>query len=98
MPELDFTVERAEALAFAAQPTVVLKLGITARGGVKCWSGSVCWSWMCGHGKASASATSVMTSRFRLRNHGRTREERDPVEFSLHDFDLLCIVVLNSLS
>ena len=34
LPELDFTVERAEALAFAAQPTVVLKLGITARGGV----------------------------------------------------------------
>ncbi len=31
MPELDFTVERAEPLAFAAQPTVVLKLGITAR-------------------------------------------------------------------
>ena len=34
LPELDFTVERAEALAFAALPTVVLKLGITARGDV----------------------------------------------------------------
>ena len=51
---------------------------------------------MRGHGKAAS--TSVMTSRFRLRNHGRTREERDPVEFSFHDFDFLCVVVLNSLS
>jgi hypothetical protein len=44
---------------------------------------------MRGHGKASAASTSVMTSRFRLRNHGRTREERDPVEFSFHDFEFI---------
>jgi uncharacterized protein DUF6084 len=33
LPELDFRVEGAEALAFAALPTVVLKLRIAARGG-----------------------------------------------------------------
>jgi hypothetical protein len=48
---------------------------------------------MRGHGKAAAASTSVMTSRFCLRNHGRTREERDPVEFSFHDLDFLCVVV-----
>src|SRR5882724_6983038 len=53
---------------------------------------------MRGHGKAAAASTSVMTSRFRLRNHGRTRKKRDPVEFNFHDFDFLCVVVLNSLS
>jgi hypothetical protein len=52
---------------------------------------------MRGHGKASPASASVMTSRFRLRNHGRIREERNPVEFSFHDFDFLCVVVLNSL-
>jgi hypothetical protein len=41
------------------------------------------------HGKAASA--SVMTARFRLRNYGRTREERDPVEFSFHDFDFLCV-------
>jgi hypothetical protein len=48
---------------------------------------------MHGHGKAAAASTSVMTSRFRLRNHGRTRKKRDPVEFSFHDLDFLCVVV-----
>ena len=33
MPELDFSIDGAEALAFAAQPTIVLKLRIVARGG-----------------------------------------------------------------
>ena len=33
MPELDFSVDGAEALAFAAQPTIVLKLRVTAPGG-----------------------------------------------------------------
>ena len=33
MPELDFNIDGAEALAFAAQPTIVLKLRIVARGG-----------------------------------------------------------------
>src|SRR6266516_2481392 len=66
---------------------------ITARSGVECWSGGGCLSWMRGHGKAAAA--SVMTSRFRLCNHGRAREESDPVEFSFHDLDsfvlLFCI-------
>jgi hypothetical protein len=31
--ELDFSIEGAEALAFAAQPTIVLKLRVVARGG-----------------------------------------------------------------
>lgn len=33
MPDLDFSVDRAEPLAFAAQPTLVLKLRVTAHGG-----------------------------------------------------------------
>jgi Family of unknown function (DUF6084) len=33
VPELDFSVDGAEALAFAAQPTIVLKLRVTAPGG-----------------------------------------------------------------
>lgn len=33
MPELDFSVDSAEALAFAAQPMIVLKLRVTAPGG-----------------------------------------------------------------
>jgi hypothetical protein len=33
LPELDFNIDGAEALAFAAQPTIVLKLRIVARGG-----------------------------------------------------------------
>jgi hypothetical protein len=70
---------------------------ITAWSGLDGWSGSVCWSWTRGHGKASAASTSVMTARFRLGDHGRTRKERDPVEFSFHDFDFLCVVVLNSM-
>jgi hypothetical protein len=66
---------------------------ITVWSGVECWSGSVCRSWTRGHGKASAASTSVMTSRVRLSNHGRTGEERDPVESSFHDFNFLCVVV-----
>jgi hypothetical protein len=46
---------------------------------------------MRGHGKAASA--SIMTSRFRLRDHGRTRKKRDPVEFSFHDLDFLCVVV-----
>jgi hypothetical protein len=33
VPDLDFSVDRAEPLAFAAQPTLVLKLRVTAHGG-----------------------------------------------------------------
>ena len=33
MPELDFSVDGAEALAFAAQPMIVLKMRVTAPGG-----------------------------------------------------------------
>jgi hypothetical protein len=33
LPELDFRIDAAEALAFAAQPTIVLKLRIATRGG-----------------------------------------------------------------
>jgi len=32
-----------------------------------------------------------MTARFRLGNQGRAREKRDPIEFSFHDLDFLCI-------
>jgi len=53
---------------------------------------------MSGHGKASAAATSVMTACFRLRDQGRAREKRDPIEFSFHNFGFLCLSVLKSFA
>jgi len=38
-----------------------------------------------------------MTARFRLGNQGRAREKRDPIEFSFHDLDFLCLCVFESL-
>jgi hypothetical protein len=40
---------------------------------------------------SAAAAASVMTASLCLRDQSRAREERDPIEFSFHDFDfLLC--------
>jgi hypothetical protein len=33
-----------------------------------------------------------------LRDQRRARKKREPIEFSFHDFDFLCVVVLNSFS
>jgi hypothetical protein len=46
---------------------------------------------MCGHGETAAATSTVMTARFRLCNQGRAREKRDPIEFSFHDLDFLCV-------
>ena len=46
---------------------------------------------MRGHGKTFAASTPVVTARFRLGDHGRTREKRDPIELSFHDLDFLCV-------
>jgi hypothetical protein len=35
----------------------------------------------------------MMPTGISLGNHGRTRQERNPIEFSFHDFDFLCVVV-----
>ena len=36
---------------------------------------------------ASETAASVMAASLRLRDQGRARKQREPVEFSFHDFD-----------
>ena len=38
-----------------------------------------------------ASSAAVRTVGFRLRNQSRARKQRDPIEFSFHDFDFLSI-------
>jgi hypothetical protein len=37
-----------------------------------------------------------MAATLRLRNQGRAREKRDPIEFSFHDLDFLCVGVFES--
>jgi hypothetical protein len=38
-----------------------------------------------------------MATTSRLANQGRAREKRDPIEFSFHDLDFLCLCVFESL-
>jgi len=51
------------------------------------WTGTGC-------GEISSAASAVMTASVRLRKQGRAREQRDPIEFSFHDFDFLCVFVV----
>jgi len=41
---------------------------------------------------AATTATLVATT-LRLPDQGRARKKRDPIEFSFHDFDFLCLFV-----
>ena len=36
---------------------------------------------------STSSATSVLTASLRLRDQGRAGKQREPIEFSFHDFD-----------
>jgi hypothetical protein len=42
---------------------------------------------------SSRSATAAITITLRLPDHGRARKKRDPIEFSFHDFNFLCLFV-----
>src|SRR6266704_1824152 len=50
------------------------------------------WTRTCPGEISSATATAVMTARQGFANQSRARKERDPIEFSFHDFDFLCVV------
>jgi hypothetical protein len=40
-----------------------------------------------------ASSPAVIPTTLRLPDQGRARKKRDPIEFSFHDFDFLCLFV-----
>jgi hypothetical protein len=42
---------------------------------------------------SSTTAATVMTASLRLRDQGRAGKQRQPIEFSFHDFDFLCFRV-----
>jgi hypothetical protein len=50
--------------------------------------------------EASHSSSSVITTTLRLPDQSRARKKRDPIQFSFHDLDFLCVdafefIVLN---
>jgi hypothetical protein len=40
-----------------------------------------------------SSSPAVITTTLRLPDQGHARKQRDPIEFSFHDFDFLCLFV-----
>jgi hypothetical protein len=42
---------------------------------------------------AEASSATVIATTLRLPDEGRARKKRDPIEFSFHDLDFLCLFV-----
>jgi hypothetical protein len=40
-----------------------------------------------------SSSAAVINTTLRLPDQGRARKKRDPIEFSFHDFDFLCLFV-----
>jgi hypothetical protein len=44
-------------------------------------------------GASEVAAVSVVASCFCLSNQSRAGKERDPIEFSFHDFDFLSVVL-----
>jgi hypothetical protein len=43
--------------------------------------------------EASSHSSSAVRATLRLPDQGRARKQRDPIEFSFHDFDFLCLFV-----
>jgi hypothetical protein len=43
--------------------------------------------------EASSHSSPAVRATLRLPNQSRARKKRDPVEFSFHDFDFLCLFV-----
>jgi hypothetical protein len=41
----------------------------------------------------ASSHSSAVRATLRLPDQGRARKQRDPIEFSFHDFDFLCLFV-----
>jgi hypothetical protein len=42
---------------------------------------------------AEASSSAVITTTLRLPNQSRAHKKRDPIKFSFHDFDFVCLFV-----
>jgi hypothetical protein len=42
---------------------------------------------------SSHSSAAVVATTLRLPDQGRARKKRDPIEFSFHDLDFLCVFV-----
>jgi hypothetical protein len=42
---------------------------------------------------ATTAAAAAITITLRLPDEGRARKKRDPIEFSFHDLDFLCLLV-----
>jgi len=40
-----------------------------------------------------ATTATLVATTLRLPDQGRARKKRDPIEFSFHDFDFLCLFV-----
>jgi hypothetical protein len=47
---------------------------------------------------SAAASSPGMTASLRLCDQGRARKKREPIEFSFHVFDFLCVVVLEFVS
>jgi hypothetical protein len=60
---------------------------------VECWSCSARSTSGVRGSETSAAASAVMTACFRLGDQSRAREERDPIEFSFHNFGFLFFVL-----
>ena len=43
-----------------------------------------------------SSAAALIATSLRLPDQGRARQQRDPIEFSFHDLDFLCVCVFES--
>jgi hypothetical protein len=43
--------------------------------------------------RPATTTADAITITLRLPNQSRARKKRDPIEFSFHDFDLLCLFV-----
>jgi hypothetical protein len=43
--------------------------------------------------EASSHSSPAVRATLRLPNQSRARKKRDPIEFSFHDFDFLCLFV-----
>jgi hypothetical protein len=43
--------------------------------------------------RPATTTADAITITLRLPDHGRARKKRDPIEFSFHDFNFLCLFV-----
>jgi hypothetical protein len=53
-------------------------------------------NWSSSAAPAADMATTVKTTTLRLTDQSRARKQRDPIEFSFHDLDFLCVCTFES--